>query len=82
MTPIEEPALAHKIEQILLIQIQDNQLRWELQSNGQYKKITTKDRAINNHEILENYATKMYNKSRKSTPEYVNKLSNQILKEK
>ena len=82
MTPIEEPALADKIEQILLIQIQDNQLRWELQSDGQYKKIITKDRAINNHEILENYATKMYNKSRKSTPEYVNKLANQILKEK
>ena len=82
MTPIEEPDLAHKIEQILLIQIQDNQLRWELQSDGQYSKIASKGRSINNHDILENYATKMHNKSRKSTPEYVNKLTDKILKEK
>ncbi len=82
MTPIEEPALAQKVEQILQLQLSDNQLRWELDSDGEYSRSKPTNKVINNHTILENYAAKLYNKTRKSTPEYINKLTHQILKNK
>jgi polyphosphate kinase len=82
MTPIVEENLKKKLEQILMLQLSDNQLRWQLQSNGNYIKIHSKDKEINNHEILEHYVNKVHNKSNKKTPEYVNRLASKILKEK
>ena len=40
MTPILEDNLMQKIEQILMLQLADNTLRWELQSDGNYNKNT------------------------------------------
>jgi len=83
LTPIEEPALAQKIKQILSLQLKDNQLRWKLKSSGEYKQIKVNDdNPINNHEILEEYITKIHDKSQKETPEYVTQLAKKVLKDK
>ena len=82
LTPIQEPKLAQKIKQILSLQLQDNQLRWKLKSSGEYKQIKQGDnRAVNNHEILEDYITQIHDKSQKETPEYVTQLAKKVLKD-
>ncbi|CAA6817755.1 MAG: Polyphosphate kinase (EC [uncultured Sulfurovum sp.] len=82
LTPIKEPALAQKIKQLLSLQLQDNQLSWRLKSSGEYKQVKhSEDKAINNHEILEEYITAIHNKSQKETPEYVTKLAKKVLKD-
>jgi len=82
MTPIVEENLKQKIEQILMLQLSDNQLRWQLQEDGNYIKVKTEGKVINNHKILEHYVNKIHDKSNKKTPEYVNRLASKILKEK
>jgi polyphosphate kinase len=82
LTPIKEPALAQKIRQILSLQLQDNQLAWKLKSSGEYKQVKAgENKPINNHEILEEYMTKMHDKSQKETPEYVTQLAKRVLKD-
>jgi polyphosphate kinase len=82
LTPIKEPNLVQKIKQILSLQLQDNTLRWKLKSSGEYKQIKHNDeKIINNHEILEEYITKIHNKSKKDTPEYVTQLAKKVLKD-
>ncbi|TQV63201.1 MAG: RNA degradosome polyphosphate kinase, partial [Sulfurovum sp.] len=60
MTPIVDKKLSTKVQQILFLQLQDTQLRWELQSDGEYKKVLSEQK-INSHNILEEYITKLYN---------------------
>jgi len=82
LTPITEPLLVQKIKQILSLQLQDNVLRWKLKSSGEYKQVKQNDdKLINNHEILEEYITKIHDKRKKETPEYVAKLAKKVLKE-
>jgi polyphosphate kinase len=56
MTPILEETLSQKMEQILMLQLADNTLRWELQEDGNYTKVPSLGRAVNNHDVLEEYA--------------------------
>jgi len=81
MTPILEETLAQKIEQILMLQLADNALRWELQEDGNYTKVPSLGKDVNNHCILEEYVNKIHNKSKKETPDYVSRLATRILKE-
>jgi len=82
LTPIQEPALQQKIKQLLALQVQDNQLSWKLKSSGEYKQVKQgEDKAINNHEILEDYMTRIHDKSQKETPEYVTQLAKKVLKD-
>ena len=81
MTPIVEENLKSKIEQILMLQLADNKLRWELQSDGSYVKVPALGKVIDNHAILETYANKIYDKTKKETPDYVRRLAERILKE-
>ncbi|CAA6814015.1 MAG: Polyphosphate kinase (EC [uncultured Sulfurovum sp.] len=82
LTPIKEPILKQKIKQLLSLQLQDNQLSWRLKSSGEYKQVKQNDdKAVNNHEILEDYMTKMHNQSQKETPDYVTKLAKKVLKD-
>jgi polyphosphate kinase len=81
MTPILEEKLTQKIEQILKLQLSDNALRWELQSDGNYTKVLPLGKEVNNHCILEEYIGKIYDKTKKETPDYVSRLANKILKE-
>ncbi|WP_309498157.1 RNA degradosome polyphosphate kinase [Sulfurovum sp.] len=81
MTPIIEEPLSQKIEQILMLQLADNTLRWELQEDGTYTKVPMLGRTINNHNVLEEYVNKMHDKTKKETPDYVNRLASRILKD-
>ncbi|WP_295421029.1 RNA degradosome polyphosphate kinase [Sulfurovum sp.] len=81
MTPILEDTLTQKIEQILMLQLADNQLRWELQEDGHYIKVPLLGKPVNNHTVLEQYVNKIYDKTKKETPDYVNRLASRILKE-
>lgn len=81
MTPILEETLAQKIEQILMLQLADNSLRWELQEDGNYTKVPSLGKDVNNHCVLEEYVNKIHNKSKKETPDYVSRLATRILKE-
>ncbi|CAA6816687.1 MAG: Polyphosphate kinase (EC [uncultured Sulfurovum sp.] len=82
LTPIKEPVLVQKVKQLLSLQLQDNQLAWKLKSSGEYKHVKqNEDKAINNHEILEDYMTKIHDKSQKETPEYVTQLAKKVLKD-
>ncbi len=81
MTPIVDNNLKDKIKHILSLQLQDNRLRWKLKSTGEYKLVKSGDKIINNHEILENQITKLYNKSQKKTRKYIKRLSKKQLKD-
>ncbi|MEA3419319.1 MAG: RNA degradosome polyphosphate kinase [Campylobacterota bacterium] len=81
MTPIGEPNLAKRIEQVLMLQLKDNQLRWELKESGEYVKVPALGQSINNHTILEEYVTKIDSKTHKETPDYVSRLTSRMLKD-
>jgi polyphosphate kinase len=73
MTPIIEPELQKKIKQILYLQLEDSKLRWKLKSSGEYKQVKLGDKIINNHDILEDYVTKIYDKAQKASSEYISR---------
>ncbi|MCW8822229.1 MAG: RNA degradosome polyphosphate kinase [Sulfurovum sp.] len=81
MTPILEEILTQKIEQILMLQLADNALRWELQEDGNYTKVPSLGKTVNNHCVLEEYVNKIHDKTKKETPNYVNRLATRILKD-
>ena len=81
MTPILEETLRQKIEQILMLQLADNALRWELQEDGNYTKVPPLGKTVNNHCVLEEYVNKIKKKKKKETPDYVSRLATRILKE-
>ncbi len=87
MTPIYDKNLSERIEQILNLQLADNQLRWILQSNGDYeeKSIEEEQKPINSQELLEKYVNKIYDQTRKHNStkgnNYVKRLAEKLLKE-
>ena len=81
MTPILEENLTQKIEQILMLQLADNQLRWELQEDGNYIKVPLLGKSVNNHKVLESYTNRIHDKTKKETPDYVSRLASRILKD-
>ena len=81
MTPILEDNLTQKIEQILILQLADNQLRWTLQEDGTYIKVPLLGKAVNNHTALEQYVNRVHDKTKKETPDYVSRLASRILKD-
>jgi len=81
MTPILEENLRQKIEQILMLQLADNQLRWLLKEDGNYVKVPLLGKPVNNHDVLEAYTNKIHDKTKKETPDYVSRLASRILKE-
>ncbi|RLA70139.1 MAG: RNA degradosome polyphosphate kinase [Epsilonproteobacteria bacterium] len=81
MTPILEENLTQKIEQILMLQLTDNQLRWTLQEDGTYIKVPLLGKAVNNHTVLEQYVNRVHGKTKKETPDYVSRLASRILKD-
>jgi polyphosphate kinase len=85
MTPIIEESLKERIEQILTLQLNDNVLKWSLNSDGSYTLVKPKEseRVINSQELLEKYVNKIYqkNKKRDNTSNYVKKLADKLLQE-
>ncbi|HIP41152.1 MAG TPA: RNA degradosome polyphosphate kinase, partial [Campylobacterales bacterium] len=71
MTPIKDAPLKEKIKQILSLQLKDSKLRWKLKSSGEYKQIKQGGKGINNHDILEDYVTKIYDEAKEEIPKHV-----------
>ena len=83
MTPIFEKGLAERLYQILTLQLADTELRWELRKDGSYVRFERQEGAnvINSQELLEKYVNKIYNKTRKSSANYVKRLAEKLLNE-
>jgi len=84
MTPVKNKELKERIHHILTLQLADNQLRWELDGNGQYTKIKPHEgeKPINSQELLEKSVSKMHDKiKKKNSSNYVKKLADKLLKE-
>ncbi len=82
MTPIVEPEQAEKIKQILQLQLNDNTLSWVLKSDGDYERFEQNSEVkIDNHEILEEYANRIYKSTQKETESRVKKLASRLFRE-
>jgi polyphosphate kinase len=68
MVPIYDQELSSKIKELLNLQINDNELSWELQSDDKYTKVgKPKDvKSIDSQSYLENYINKIYKANTKS----------------
>jgi len=69
MVPIYDEILSSKIKDLLNLQISDNELSWDLQSDGTYKQVIRDEntKSINSQEYLENYINKIYKANIKTT---------------
>lgn len=82
MTPIIEKDLSDKLYEILNLQLNDNTLSWQLGSDGEYTKVQTSDKEINNHEVLEDLINKIYKSLKKdSTNSKAEVLARRLFKE-
>jgi len=83
MTPIFDKQLQQKIFEILQLQLNDNSLSWELNSDGDYTQVDPGEgRVINNHTILEDYMNKIYKAHTKDTSSHkAEKLAKRLFKE-
>jgi len=80
MTPIKDAPLKEKIKQILSLQLKDSKLRWKLKSSGEYKQIKQGGKGINNHDILEDYVTKIYDEAKEEIPKHVIRVTKKTAK--
>jgi polyphosphate kinase len=83
MTPIMEKPLQEKLLEILQLQLNDNNLAWELQNDESYKRVeVTGQKVINSQKILGDYISKIFNTLRKDTnTSKADKLAKKLFKE-
>lgn len=82
LTPIAGEDATSKLIQILQLQISDNVLAHELQSDGSYVKVLHESSSvINSHQIVENTTNKVYNSAKKQSPNYMQQLTSRLFKE-
>lgn len=82
LTPIDGEEASNKLIQILQLQISDNVLAHELQSDGTYIKVSHEGQTvIDNHSIVETHTNKVYNSVKKQAPNYVQQLTTRLFKE-
>lgn len=83
MTPVFEQALSDKLFGILKIQIEDTIRAHELQENGEYKKLSSKDgdKTISSQKFLEDYTNTIFNTLKHKEESKAKKLSRRIFKE-
>ncbi len=76
MVPIYDEALSSKIKDLLNLQLNDNELSWELLSDGTYRQIVKdKDiKGIDSQEYLENYVNKIYKANTKNKNTKIKKI--------
>ncbi|CAD7287237.1 RNA degradosome polyphosphate kinase [Campylobacter suis] len=67
MSPILDKRLQERLLEFLELQLSDNELAFELNESGEYIKVKSDGKSINNHEILENYMGKIYKSLKKDT---------------
>jgi polyphosphate kinase len=68
MIPIYDETLSSKIKDLLNLQLNDNELSWELHSDGRYTKMIKDEnsKGINSQNYLENYVNKIYKANTKN----------------
>ena len=82
LTGIADENSADKLLQILQLQISDNVLASELQSDGNYLKVkATNPPSINNQNLIEHHTNKMYKSSDKPSTSYIQELATRLFKE-
>jgi polyphosphate kinase len=82
LTAIEDEESAEKLLNMLQLQVSDNVLAHELQSDGNYHRVThEQSKIINNQKLFESHTNKVYKSLKKETPNYVQKLATRLLKE-
>ena len=82
LTGIEDQESAEKLFNMLQLQVSDNVLAHELQSDGSYHKVThEQSKIINNQKLFESHTNKVYKSLKKETPNYVQNLATRLLKE-
>ena len=82
LTGIEDEQSAEKLLSMLRLQVSDNVLSHELQSDGGYVRVANeKSKIINNQKLFESHTNKVYKSLKKETPNYVQKLATRLLKE-
>ncbi len=82
LTGIDDPKSSEKLLHMLQLQISDNVLAHELQSDGSYHRVKhEQSKIINNQKLFESHTNKVYKSLKKETPNYVQKLATRLLKE-
>jgi len=82
LTGIDDPDSAEKLLNLLQLQVSDNVLAHELQSDGSYRKVKhEQSKIINNQKLFESHTNKVYKSLKKETPNYVQNLATRLLKE-
>ncbi len=82
LTGIEDEELADKLLQMLQLQISDNVLAHELNSDGSYIKIKAdKSKIINNQRLIESFTNKAHKESKKETTSSAHQLSRRLFSE-
>lgn len=83
MTPIVDQGLKQKLYEILQLQINDNTLSWKLEKDGIYTKAEEgENKAINNHNLLEDYINRIYKTLKKdATSSKADQLTRKLFKE-
>ncbi len=76
MIPMYDEVLSSKIKDLLNLQLNDNELSWELLSDGTYKQVVRDEdiKAIDSQEYLENYVNKIYKANTKNKTTKVKKI--------
>ncbi|NWF65907.1 MAG: RNA degradosome polyphosphate kinase [Campylobacterales bacterium] len=82
MVPIVNPKIGEKLLELLKVQINDTALAFELQSNGEYKKVEVGEIEVNSQDFMEDFINKLaQSKETQDTVAKMKKLSARLLKE-
>ncbi|MBZ7961418.1 RNA degradosome polyphosphate kinase [Campylobacter molothri] len=82
MTPIFDERNKAKLAEFLRLQLSDNTLAYELQSNGEYIKVEQNDKIIDSQQTLEDYVNKIYQTLKKDTDQAkATQLASKLFKE-
>ncbi len=80
MTPIVENALQQKIQRVLSLQLSDNDLKWELLSDGRYIKESSDNKRVDSQALFEELTKKTSRDSNDTRAEYIKKLVKKLTK--
>jgi polyphosphate kinase len=55
LTPVEDPSLQERLDEILRVELDDDELAWELDAEGDWHRVPT-TRGIDSHRVLRQLA--------------------------
>jgi len=82
MTGIEDEESREKLLQLLTLQLSDNVLAHELQSDGNYRRVEqAENSSINSQQLLEQHTNKLYKSTKQRDADYLSRLAHRLFKE-